>query len=745
MGEHLRIIRLMIFCGLILSAGHLFAQKKKADSCEAVLKADPDNRPARKAYMNAIRKYNADSAFQICVQKAGVAEKAKDIRSAGEWNYYAALCLDGLQKNAEARPYYQKGVDQLESVKDTFCLDDCQNNFGYLLLRTGDYKESKKYLDASLAYREFVNDTNGIAGSLLHLGLLYNNMGDYTLALDNYYRCIEYARWNEEEDPGMMGKIMNNIGTVFMNQNKFEDALRFYREAIVYKEKAGNKKDLASTYNNIGSIYMTTNAYDSALYYFNISLDLRKEADDRRGLGIVYKNIGECFYRQGDLKTAEENYTLSLKFRREVGDQTGVASTLIAFGKVRDKQGRYNDALKLMLEGDSLAKATGSLTYQLDAALGLWSIYKNMGQPVTALQYADVAILLKDSLLNEAGSRHSEEMKARYDMEQQTKQLEELKAQQREADIKAEAAALQAESDGKFYKLMIGAGIVVLILVIAFFLLRARETKKAQSRLQFAYDQIETKNKDITDSIRYAKRIQQAILPDDHVLKQAFPDSFVFYRPKDIVSGDFYWHHHTEDVQLVAVADCTGHGVPGAFMSVLGASQLTSVIAEQGQLAPGKILGLIDEGIREQLHQDGLEATRDSIDIALCAYNRNTGELTFCGANRPIIVFRNNGALEIFRPSKHSVGGDSDTQKQFVEQKIQLHKGDSFYLFTDGFADQFGGPKGKKFKTSRFRDVLTQIATQQIHHQKRELETVFDSWRGQFEQVDDICVVGIRV
>ncbi len=745
-GKTTLIFRIFLLAGITLLCGaELLAQKAKADSCEAILKKNPNDRPTRKVYINAVRKYNADSCANICISKAEAAGKAGDSRAAGEWNYYAGLCYDQLQKNKDAKEYYQKGCDQLGSVKDTFCLDDCQNSMGYLLLRMGEYKEARQYMADALAYREFVNDTDGIAGSLLHLGLLYNSMGDYPTSLDYYFRCIEYAKFNQDEDPGFMGKIMNNIGAVFMNQQKYDDALRYYREAVTWKKKAGSEKELASTYNNIGSIYMNRNMYDSSLYYFNISLEIRKSTDDHRGLGIVYKNIGECYFRQDDLKTAEENYKLSLEYRRKFADQTGIASTLIAFGKVRNKQGRYNEGLKMLLEADSLAKASGSLSHQLDAAVELWSIYKNMGQPGIALNYADVAIKLKDSLLTESGSRHSEEMKARYDMEQQTKQLEELKAQQREADLKSEAAAIQAGADQKFYKLMIGAGGIVLILVVAFFLLRARETRKAQSRLQFAYDQIETKNKDITDSIRYAKRIQQAILPDDHVLKQAFPDSFVFYRPKDIVSGDFYWHHHTENVQLVAVADCTGHGVPGAFMSVLGASQLTSVIAEQGQLAPGKILNLIDEGIREQLHQDGIEATRDSIDIALCAFDRKKGELIFCGANRPIIVFRKSGALEIFRPSKHSVGGDSDTRKEFIEQKIQLSQGDSFYLFTDGFADQFGGPKGKKFKSSRFRDVLTQIATQQIHNQKRELELVFDSWRGQFEQVDDICVVGIRV
>jgi serine phosphatase RsbU (regulator of sigma subunit)/Tfp pilus assembly protein PilF len=738
MGELLRISKIMLICCGLFVTNIAFGQKEKADSCESILKKHPDDRATRKVYINAVKKINADSCFNICVAKALEAENKGDARTAGEWNYYAGLCKDQLQKNADAKIYYQKGCDQLESVKDTFCLDECQNSYGYLLLRVGEYKTSRKYLADALAYREFINDSNGIAGSLLHLGLLYNNMGDYTQALEYYFRCIEYAKANQDEDPGFMGKIMNNIGAVFMNQQKYDDALRYYREAVAWKLKSNNPKDAASSYNNIGSIFMSESKYDSAMYYFNLSLDIRKQADDYRGLGIVYKNIGECAYRQDDLKTAEENYKLSLEYRRKFADQTGIASTLIAYGKLRNKQGKYSEASTMLLEADSLAKASGSLSHQLDAAMELWSLYKNMGQPNIALNYADVAIKLKDSLLNEASIQHSEEMKFKYDLDQQAKELEEVKAQQREAGIKA-------ESDQKFYKVLIIAGAIVLVLVVAFFLLRARESKKAQSRLQFAYDQIETKNKDITDSIRYAKRIQQAILPDDHALKMAFPESFVFYRPKDIVSGDFYWHHHTSDVQLVAVADCTGHGVPGAFMSVLGASQLTSVIAEQGQLAPGKILDLIDEGIREQLHQDGIEATRDSIDIALCAFDRNKGELTFCGANRPIIVYRQTGALEIFRPSKHSVGGDSDMRKEFVEQRIKLNKGDSFYLFTDGFADQFGGPKGKKFKSSRFRDVLTQIATQEIRNQKRELELVFDSWRGQFEQVDDICVVGIRV
>jgi len=714
-----------------------FAQKEKADSCLDLLQRNPNDRKSRRGYIVAIRKINPDSALEICTTNIAAADKIGDVRASGDWNYYAGVTLDQLQRNKDAKPYFLKSIELLSSVRDTFSLDDCQNSYGYLLLRMGEYKEALKNLEEALAYREFMNDTMGKAASHLNIGLLYNNIGDYTQALDHYFKCMEYARFYEEKDPGLMGKVLNNIGTVYMNQHNDPDALNFFRQAIIYKTKAGNKKDLASTYNNIGSIYSESNP-DSALFYFNISLKLREEAQDFRGLGIVHKNIGEVYVRKNKLKEAEDEFLLSLNYREKVNDQTGIASSLTSLGNLKNQQGKYQEALNYLKRADSIAQTTGSLSHQLDVALAMWSLYKNMGNPGEALRYASTALELKDSLLNESSVRHGEEMRARYDMDLQAKELDKLKTEQREAAIKS-------ESEKSFYQLLIGAGCIILVLVVVFFLLRARENKKSQDRLQFAYDQIETKNRDITDSIRYAKRIQQAILPDDLSLKQSFPESFVFYRPKDIVSGDFYWYHHTEDVQLVAVADCTGHGVPGAFMSVLGASQLTSVIAEQGQISPALILNQIDEGIRHQLHQDGLSAMHDSMDIALCAYYKSQRKLIFTGANRPIMIARKSGQIEMLSPVKHSVGGDSQTSKQFEEHSINLEAGECFYLFSDGYPDQFGGPKGKKFKSSRFRDLLAQIAVENIDIQKTKLEEAFEEWRGSFEQLDDVCVIGIRV
>ena len=725
---------------LLFTSGQMcFAQKSKTDSLTQLIAKNPEDRKVRRQYYFAIRKLNPDSALIICKDQLAAAEKSGNSITIGDWSYYTGNALDHLQKNEEAKPYYDKAISILKTQRDTFSLDDAQNTYGYLLLRTGEYKPALKNFQEALAFREYTNDTVGKATVLLNMGLLYNNIGDYTQALDLYFKCVAIAELFEEKDPGLMGKLMNNIGSVYMNQKKDEDALKFFRKSIYYKSKADNKKDLASTYNNIGSLYMNSNP-DSALYYFDIAMKLREEAGDKRGLGIVHKNKGEVLLSLGKRKEAKQEFELSLKYREEVKDKAGIASSLFALGSMVVEDGSPSSGLSLILRGDSIANAIGSLSHRLQGAIELSKAYRALGKYSDALFHADVALSLKDSLLNDESNRHSEEMRARYDMDQQARELEQLKIEQREI-------ALKSEAQQNFYKLLIVSGIVVLVLIVAFFVIRQRENRKAQQRLQFAFDQIELKNRDITDSIRYAKRIQQAILPVDDAFRLAFPGSFVFYRPKDIVSGDFYWYHQQDDIKLIAVADCTGHGVPGAFMSVLCSSQLTAVSAEQKEVSPATILKRIDDGIRAQLHQDANVGMRDSMDIALCAWNEQTRTLTYAGANRPIILFRKSGDgnFELIKPTKVSVGGDNDTNKQFVEHKITLESGDVFYLFSDGFADQFGGPKGKKFKSNQFRNVLSKIAGHDIIAQGQQLADIFDDWKGQFEQVDDICVIGIRV
>ncbi len=262
---------------------------------------------------------------------------------------------------------------------------------------------------------------------------------------------------------------------------------------------------------------------------------------------------------------------------------------------------------------------------------------------------------------------------------------------------------------------------------------------------------IETKNQDITDSIKYAKNIQEAMLPPLSNLDEEFKEIFIFYQPKDIVSGDFYWFHKRNNKRLIAAVDCTGHGVPGAFMSIVGNTLLNEIIADKNILEPSKILNELHSGVKEALKQNHSEnERRDGMDIALCSLNEENNLLEFAGANRPLWIFRKNKsveeAFEIIKPNKFAIGGmEMENKRIFTNHSIPVEKGDIVYMFTDGFADQFGGHKGKKFMVGNLQKKVMNIYQLPIEQQKQELQQTFLDWKGDLEQVDDILVIAFKI
>jgi serine phosphatase RsbU (regulator of sigma subunit) len=275
---------------------------------------------------------------------------------------------------------------------------------------------------------------------------------------------------------------------------------------------------------------------------------------------------------------------------------------------------------------------------------------------------------------------------------------------------------------------------------------RTRELQEEKEKLQVAYSEIDEKNKDITDSIHYAKRIQQAILPSDSGVKQLLPDSFIFYKPKDIVSGDFYWMEQWGPQTLIAAVDCTGHGVPGAFMSIVAHNILTQAVNVLGLSKPALILNETNTQLTKKLNQNSEEATvRDGMDIALCAINYKRSTMEFAGANNPLWLIRNGQVIEI-NGDKFPIGAFVGEELQrFTNHEWEIQKGDCIYIFTDGFADQFGGPKGKKFKYKQFQELLLRICQLPMSEQKDILEKVNEEWQGSLEQVDDVLIIGIRI
>lgn len=275
--------------------------------------------------------------------------------------------------------------------------------------------------------------------------------------------------------------------------------------------------------------------------------------------------------------------------------------------------------------------------------------------------------------------------------------------------------------------------------------------KKKNALLKDSKAEIELQHTEIKASINYAKRIQEAILPSNALIEKYLKNAFIYYQPKDIIAGDFYWMHILPepngwevngDTVLFSAADCTGHGVPGAMVSVVCNNALNQSVKEFGITQPSLILEKTRELVVETF-SESIEKVQDGMDLALCSLNIKTKELQYAGANNPLWIIRNNEIIEI-KGDKHHVG-KCDLMPQFTNHKIQLEKNDVIYIFSDGYVDQFGGPKGKKFMSAKLRQLLLSIQDKTMSEQNEILKTNFNDWKGSLEQVDDVCMIGIRI
>jgi serine phosphatase RsbU (regulator of sigma subunit)/HAMP domain-containing protein len=273
---------------------------------------------------------------------------------------------------------------------------------------------------------------------------------------------------------------------------------------------------------------------------------------------------------------------------------------------------------------------------------------------------------------------------------------------------------------------------------------RTAEVVKQKEEIELQNEKISELYEEVTDSIKYAKGLQEAILPPKEFLKEEMPNTFILYKPKDIVSGDFYWVEKKKDKIYFAAVDCTGHGVPGAFMSIVGYNALNEALRKNDD--PGSILDALNQGISKTLHNNAIGSkTKDGMDLALCCYDYKTKELQYAGAYNPLYLIR-NGEVNQIKADKFAIGTYyDDINQKYTNHKIQLQEKDYVYIFSDGYSDQFGGPKGKKFMYKRFRDYLLTLDGMTMNAQKEFLDNTIEHWRGPLEQVDDILVIGMHV
>lgn len=564
----------------------------------------------------------------------------------------------------------------------------------------------------------------------------YNREGKPQEALKELFKALKVAE--NTADKSNQADALYRIGILYDRMDEQDNALSYCKKSLDISKEIHDSVTIAACYHRMGLSNYSKKNYDIAREYLEMALEIRTKLNIKTGMAACMNGLGLIYLDKGQLDKAEEKASTAWKLWIECGDREGVVIATGNLGSIYLDKKDYEKAIYFSKMSYDSARAIHSFVFMEEAAQTLSRSYYASGDFKSAYEYYNIYSGIKDTLLNTQSKEQLARLNAQYASEKQEEQINSLKRdKQQQSTIRN----------------LLG-GLVLLVLLVSLAVFRSyRIKKKANTQLvatnqeiERSRDQIMAQKKEITDSIHYAKRIQQAILPPAELVKKLLPDSFVLYKPKDIVSGDFYWLEEWGDKVLFAAVDCTGHGVPGAFMSIVGYNLLNRALNEHGIDKPQLILNSLNKGISNTLRQSEEDATvKDGMDISICALNRKTMQLEFAGAYNSLYLVR-DGKLTEIAGDKFPVGiFVGEEMQQFKGHELQLKKGDCLYLFTDGIADQFGGPKGKKFKYKQLQEKLLSMYASPMADQGKALDKVIEDWRGELEQIDDMLVIGVRV
>ncbi len=679
-----------------------------------------------------------------------------------------SICLLNLEKNLtdESQYFFQKNRGIV------------LHNIG-LCYHDNDYKKAIDYYSRSLEVEGAIEDKEGMAYTLNELAIIYKRQGNFVKAINHFSRSLKISE--EIGLKSMKAYTLHNIGIVYETQGDHQKALEYQRKSLPIWEETGDVSGKAMAMSNMAMNYSILGENEKALEYLSQGLEMSESTGDESVMANCLIGLGEVYSRLGDYSKSMNYFTKSLEIREKLEEYRGVVGTLNSMGRVSFEMGNYQKSIEYNNRALHLAQKLGATEEIAEASETLWKVYRKIQNYDQALEMYELMITSRDSLRSEENQKAVIRQQYKYEYEKQAaadsvknaeaKKVSDALLAAEKADNERKASQIrQAELERKqqnqrSYFLWIGLALA--LISGGFIFNRFRITKKQRdiideqksavesqkavveeqkAKVDDAYEQLEEKNTEILDSINYAKRIQSAILPPDKLVKQYLQNSFVLYKPKDIVAGDFYWCEPTEKGVLFAAADCTGHGVPGAMVSVVCNNGLNRSVREYGLTEPGDILTKTREIVISEFEKSEQEV-KDGMDVALCFLESRT--LKYAGAHNPLWIIRKGiEEVEEIKAHKQPIGKYAESSP-YPTHSIELSEGDSFYIFSDGFADQFGGEKGKKFKTANFKRLLLSIQNETIERQKELIDQAFENWRdagGQpIEQLDDVCVIGVRV
>jgi serine phosphatase RsbU (regulator of sigma subunit)/Tfp pilus assembly protein PilF len=635
--------------------------------------------------------------------------------------------------NPDSSFYYaNKALSIAESIKNKNKIFDSYNRIGISRAVSGDFEKALLYFNKALK----ITNKNTIqeADILSNIGIIFDDLGNYKQSLEYNLKALKIREKLKDENG--INNSMNNIGLIYMNQKEPKKALQYYQKCLKIDKKNNDEEGISSCLNNIGGAYLLLKNYAKSLEYFNKSLDIQKKLNQLGRIAGTYNNIAQVYKLNGDFNKAEYYFSEGLKIRREIKDQYGEIQSLSKLGSFYFDVKNYQLSLKYCQECYEKANKLNALPVINESAQCLSKNYEVEKNYNLAFKFHKIFKETQDSIFNESKFKEMAYLESNYEFEKK----------QAVQEIEYSKNLSIERKDKEKQQIVIVLTTIGLILVILFLLIiykRLKISNAQKKEIQKQKTIVDHKNREILDSITYAKRIQSAILPQPKLVKQFLEDSFVLYKPKDIVAGDFYWLEVVGDTVLFAAADCTGHGVPGAMVSVVCNNGLNRSVREHKLIMPNEILNKTRALVVEEFEKSD-EEVKDGMDISLCALNTNTNQLYWSGANNPLWVLRKNGEIIEYKADKQPIGKHFDS-KPFSLVEYQLEKNDIIYIFTDGYQDQFGGPKEKKFRASQMKELFLSLANHTMEKQREIIDTTFEEWRGDLEQVDDVCVIGVRI
>ncbi len=736
------IQHIILFISIIITFGihSSYSQKTNIDSLIKVLKSQIHDTLKIEAASELFLTYEfedtvlAEKFLNIELQ---LSKKAiNTIYLATTYSHFGFFAEDKGKYN-EAIDYHKKSLNlyrnnHLITTKEKAKnLSACYNNIALIQSKIGNYNEALRNFLYSLRIDDLLRDSLGVSISYSNIGIIHREQGNYDKAIEYYFKSLEIAK--KIKNDYRISACNNNIGLAYYYKKDYKKAILYISKSLEYNEKEGDSYRKASCYNNLGNIYLEMNNPEKSLNYYKKSLELRTNIGDKEGIASVYGNIAALEQKLNRLDESIENADKSLQISKEIGS---LPLQLTAYGLLSEQYAKKID---------------------FEKAFQFHKYYKQ----------------INDSIYSIEGSKQIKGFEAKYQNEKKQKEIELLNKDKLLNEIELKSQKTQK------YAFIIG--FILMFLLVTFIYKNYKDKKKANQLLSkqnieikiqkeeiqtqrdeiksqrdivtIQKEQLEEINKKITDSINYAKKIQEAVLPISEQARTCLGEHFILFKPKDIVSGDFYWTTKIDEWLIVAVADCTGHGVPGAFMSMLGISFLNEIVRKKEITKSNEVLNELRKEVINALQQRGIQSEqKDGMDIAFIAFNTKTRMCQFSGANNPIYIVKqkessadiNGQELIEIKPDKMPVA-IHPVMNDFTYNEFQLNKGDILYLFSDGFADQFGGERGKKFMYKQFKELLLSNAAKPMPDQKELLDITITAWIGNDEQTDDITVLGIKI